>query len=183
MTAAKHSRRLHRFLAVLSALPVLVVLLTGVLLQLKKEWSWVQPPTQRGSEQRLAASWDSILAALRGVPEAEVRSYDDIVRIDARPRRGLLKGQCDSGIEVQLDAVTAEVLHVAVRRSDVIEALHDGSWFHPSAKLWVFLPAALALCVLWVTGVHLWLVPHLVRRRRARAHDQLARNRSTSPGS
>lgn len=166
MTLAKWSRKAHRIGALVSALPLLVVLATGLLLQLKKEWSWVQPPTQRGSEARLALGWDALLAAVRDVEAAEVASYDDIVRIDAQPSRGLLKVQCENGYEVQVDSVNGAVLSVAYRRSDVIEALHDGSWFHPGAKLWVFLPVAAILCGLWISGVHLWLVPHLVRRRR-----------------
>jgi hypothetical protein len=166
MTLAKWSRKAHRIGALVSALPLLVVLATGLLLQLKKEWSWVQPPTQRGSEARLALGWDELLAIVRNVEATEVASYDDIVRVDAQPGRGLLKVQCDNGYEVQVDSVDGAVLSVAYRRSDLIEALHDGSWFHPRAKLWVFLPAAFILCGLWISGVHLWLVPHLVRRRR-----------------
>lgn len=169
MSLAKWSRKAHRIGAVVSALPVLVVLVSGVLLQLKKDWRWVQPATLRGGEARLAATWDEVLAALRAVEAAAVESFDDVVRIDAQPKRGLLKVQCQNGYEVQLDAVSTQVLSVAYRRSDLIEAIHDGSWFHERAKLFVFLPAALVLCALWATGVHLWLVPHLVRRRRKRA--------------
>ena len=51
--------------------------------------------------------------------------------------------------EVQLNADTGEVLHTAIRRSDVIESIHDGSWFHESFKLWVFLPAGIILAILW----------------------------------
>ena len=166
MTVAKWSRKAHRIGALVSALPLLVVIVTGLLLQLKKEWRWVQPPTQRGSEPRLALGWDELLAAVQRVEVAEVASYDDIVRIDAQPGRGLMKVQCESGYEVQLDGVDGAVLSVAYRRSDLIESLHDGSWFHPRVKLWVFLPVAGVLLALWVSGVHLWLVPHLVRRRR-----------------
>lgn len=166
MTLAKWSRKAHRIGALVSALPVLVVLVTGVLLQLKKDWSWVQPPTQRGPEARLALGWDELLTVLQGVEAAEVASYDDVVRVDAQPKRGLIKVQCENGFEVQVDSVHGAVLSVAYRRSDVIEALHDGSWFHEWAKLGIFLPTAFVLCLLWISGVHLWLVPHLVRRRR-----------------
>jgi len=58
------------------------------------------------------------------------------------------------------------VLSVAYRRSDLVEALHDDLWLHPSEKHRVFLPAAFILYGLWISGVHLWLVPHLERRRR-----------------
>ena len=58
------------------------------------------------------------------------------------------------------------MLQASYRRSDLIESIHDGSFFADAAKLWVFLPAALILLGLWISGVYLWLLPHLVRRRR-----------------
>jgi uncharacterized iron-regulated membrane protein len=67
------------------------------------------------------------------------------------------------------------VLQTMVRRSDLIESLHDGSWFHDRAKLWIFFPVALALLGLWATGVYLWLLPALTRRRRrerSHSHDR-----------
>ena len=56
---------------------------------------------------------------------------------------------------------------MAYRRSDLIESLHDGSFFGGDfAKLGVFLPTALVLCVLWGTGIYLFFLPYMVRRRR-----------------
>lgn len=60
-------------------------------------------------------------------------------------------------------AVTGGLLSSAVRRSDLIEALHDGSWFGSVAKLGVFLPSAVLVLVLWATGVWLWWMPYLSR--------------------
>jgi hypothetical protein len=54
---------------------------------------------------------------------------------------------------VQLNATNGEVLQVAYRRTDTIEAIHDGSWFFEGAKLWLFLPAAILLFILWLTGL------------------------------
>ena len=42
-----------------------------------------------------------------------------------------------TGYEVQIDTETAEILQVAVRRSDLIESIHDGSYFNDHFKLWV----------------------------------------------
>ena len=147
---------------------MLVVILSGLLLQLKKQSDWVQPPTARGSGDVPTLSFAEILAAASAVPEAEVASWDDVDRLDVRPSEGMLKVRCKNRVEVQLDAVSAEVLQVAVRRSDVIEAIHDGSWFHDAAKLWVFLPSGLALLGLWVTGVVLYVHPVAARRRNRR---------------
>lgn len=168
MTAAKWNRKLHRWGALVSALPVLVVLVTGLFLQLKKDWAWVQPPTQAGSISAPALPFDRVLEAARAVPEAEVASWDDIDRLDVRPGKGVVKVRCVNRWELQLDAATGELLSSTLRRSDLIESLHDGSWFGDGIKLWVFLPAAAVLTGLWFTGVYLWWLPHGVRRRRRR---------------
>ena len=166
MTAAKLNRKLHRWGALVSALPVLVVVLSGLLLQLKKDWAWVQPPTRSGTAEAPSQPFEAILAAAAAVPEAEVSSWEDIDRLDVRPDKGVVKVRCENRWELQLDAATGEVLSSTLRRSDLIESIHDGSFFSQRAKLWVFLPAAVVLLGLWISGVYLWLLPHLVRRRR-----------------
>ena len=49
MKPAKLNRLFHRWGAIIVALPVLVVIVTGIILQLKKEFVWIQPATQKGS--------------------------------------------------------------------------------------------------------------------------------------
>lgn len=163
------NRKIHYWLAAAVAVPAVVVFASGVLLQVKKQVAWVQPPEQRGSGQVPAVSFDAILTAVRGVTEAGVRDWADVDRLDVRPSKGLIKVTCQNGQEVQLDAATGAVLQVAVRRSDWIEAIHDGSWFHPLAKTWIFLPAALGLLTLWATGVWLFALPLWVKWKRRRA--------------
>ena len=164
--APRLNRRLHRIGALVSALPVLVVVVSGLFLQLKKEWTWVQPATVRGSTTELRIDWDAVLASAASVEEAGIEGWDDVDRLDVRPGRGMLKVRAKNRWEVQVDAATGEVLQASYRRSDLIETIHDGSFFADAAKLWVFLPAALILLGLWISGVYLWLLPHLVRRRR-----------------
>jgi uncharacterized iron-regulated membrane protein len=169
--AAKFSvwqRRLHRWGAILIAAPLLVIIATGILLQLKKHAAWIQPPERKGEGRQPAVSFDRILEAARGVPEAEVRVWEDIDRLDVRPSKGMLKVQARNRWEIQLDARTGDVLQIAYRRSDLIESLHDGSFFFDGAKLWIFLPAGIALLGLWLTGAYLFALPYWVRWRRAR---------------
>ena len=165
-TAARLNRKLHRIGAVVSAAPVLVIVVTGLLLQLKKDADWIQPPTARGSGGPPAISFDAILAAASGVEEAAISTWDDVDRLDVRPAKGIVKVRANNRWEVQVDTATGAVVQSAYRRSDLIESIHDGSWFHARAKLWLFLPAAALLLSLWFTGMYLWLLPHLVRRRR-----------------
>ena len=145
-------------------LPLALVIGTGLLLQLKKDVAWVQPPTVRGSGNAPTIGFDAILESARSVPEAEIESWADVDRLDVRPDKGVVKVRANSRWEVQIDTDTAEVLKVAFRRSDLIESLHDGSFFGDWAKLGVFLPSGVILFGLWLTGLYLWLVPHLARR-------------------
>jgi uncharacterized iron-regulated membrane protein len=166
------ARKGHRWGAILIALPFLLIIATGLLLQLKKEWSWVQPPTLRGTGKTPAISLEALLEAARSRPEMGVQSWDDVDRLDIQPGRGLAKVQAKSRWEVQVDLQTGAVLQVAYRRSDLIETLHDGSWFHDRVKLWVFLPVAFVVLGLWLTGVYLFFLPYTVRwarRRREKA--------------
>lgn len=140
---------------------------------MKKQSTWVQPPTARGSagagEGGLAISFDQILAAAAAVEHAGIRSWDDVDRLDVRPDKGVVKVRANSRWEVQIDTATGEVLQTAYRRSDLIEQIHDGSFFGGDAvKLGIFLPSAAVLLALWITGVYLWLLPVLARRKRLR---------------
>ena len=163
---ARFSRRLHRIGALLSAAPVLVILVTGLFLQLKKQSDWIQPPTATGTDTTPTISFPRILEAARTVDEAAIDTWADVARLDVRPAKGIVKVRATNRWEIQLDTATGDVLQVAYRRSDLIESLHDGSWFHEGAKLWLFLPAGILLLLLWVSGVYLWLLPHLARRRK-----------------
>jgi hypothetical protein len=162
------NRRIHYWLAAVSALPVLVILASGILLHVKKHFAWIQPPERRGEGAAPGITMDRILEAGRGVPEAGVREWSDIRRVDLRPEKGMLKVVSKGDWEIQIDAATGVVLQSAYRRSDLIEQLHDGSWFHDQVKTWIFLPSGIALLVLWVTGLWLFLQPYLARAARSR---------------
>ncbi len=160
-------RKLHRWGAVLVAVPFLLVILTGILLQVKKDFAWVQPVTQKRPGKEPRVSFDAILKAVQEkAPEAEVKSWSDIDRVDVRPKDGVAKVTCKNRFEVQVDFTTGEVVQVEYRRSDLIESIHDGSFFSDAAKLYVFLPVAVVVLGLWVTGVYLWVLPNAIRWRR-----------------
>ncbi|MCC6358148.1 MAG: PepSY domain-containing protein [Phycisphaerales bacterium] len=156
-------RKVHYWVSIAIALPLLLIIATGVLLQVKKDFAWIQPPERRG-DGAPGISFEAVLAATAAVPEADVRGWTDIQRIDVRPDKSLLKVTATNGWEVQLDVSDGRVLQSAPRRSDLIEALHDGSWFGSAVKRWVFLPSAVLLLLLWATGIYLFLLPQLRRR-------------------
>ncbi len=162
------SRTLHRWGAVLCALPVLIVIATGLLLLVKKQVPWVQPPTTTGllTNATPEQTWSDILDVLRGIEEADVTDWEDIDRLDVRPALGIVKVRCNNCWEVQLDLASGDVLASTYRRSDLIESLHDGSFIGASAKLWLFLPSGILMLLLWITGIWLWYLPWHNRRRK-----------------
>lgn len=166
MKPSRLNRIIHRWGAIATALPVLIVLASGVVLQLKKESDWIQPSTQTGTDGPPTLSFAEILTISKTVPEATVQTWKDIDRLDIRPGKGTVKVRCKSRWEIQLDATTGDVLQVAFRRSDLIESIHDGSFFSEAVKMGVFLPSAIVLVVLWGTGIYLFFLPQLAKRKK-----------------
>jgi len=110
-------------------------------------------------------SFDLLLEIARSVPEAGIKDWGQIKRIDVRPGKGVAKIQTEDHWEIQIDHHSGKIMQVAYRRSDIIEALDAGSFFHNQAKLWIFLPAAVMLLTLWITGIYLFLLPILNKNR------------------
>jgi len=171
--ARRDSRKIHRWGAILIALPFLIVLITGLFLQVKKEFTWIQPPTQSGVSTDLELTFNEILDISSAVDKAGIKEWSDIDRLDVRPDKGVVKVRGINNWEIQIDTKTGEVLQVEFRRSGIIEALHDGSWFHDSAKLWIFLPAAVIVTVLWITGIYMFFIPYISKRKNRKRMDEL----------
>lgn len=163
-------RQIHYWLSLVIFLPAGITFFAGVLLMLKKEIDWIQPPTNKGvvAEQIPQISYQQMVSAGQLYPETEVEEWSDIDRIDIRPDKGIAKIRANSGWEIQVDTATGEVLNVAYRRSDIIESIHDGSYFSDGVKLYVFLPSGILLIVMWATGIYLFLLPRF-RKRKKRA--------------
>ena len=168
MKLSKLTRVSHRWGSIIALLPITIIIVSGIILQLKKVSPYIQPPTQHGAGTAPAIGFERILEVAKTVPEAEIQSWEDVDRLDVRPGDGVVKVRCKNRYEVQIDTQTGEILQVAVRRSDLIESIHDGTYFHDSFKLWVFLPAGLILVVLSITGLYLFCLPHLAKRKQRR---------------
>lgn len=163
--ARRDSRKIHRWGAIIVALPFMVVLITGLFLQLKKDVAWIQPESMKGVSNTPSIGFDEILEASKSIPEAEIKTWADIDRLDVRPGNGIIKVRALNHWEIQIDGETGEVLQSSFRRSDIIEAMHDGSWFNESFKLWIFLPAGVIVTILWFTGIYMFFIPMISKRK------------------
>jgi len=161
-------RKIHHWGAIIVALPLIIMIGAGILLMLKKEIDWVQPVSQKGSERQMVpiASMQDLFIAAKSIEQAEFTSWDDLERADLKPGKGIIKFVSATHWEVQVDTHTTEVLQVAKRRSDIIEAIHDGSYFADWMKLGLFLPAGVVLFVLWLTGVYLFILTEYKKARK-----------------
>ena len=155
-------RKIHHWGSIIVALPLLVMIAAGILLMVKKEFDWIQPPTQKGIARTAlpTQTFDQLFAVVKSIPEMAVEHWAELERVDVKPGKGIVKFVSASNWEAQIDSHTGELLLLAKRRSDVIESIHDGSWFADWAKLGLFLPAGIVLLVLWLTGVYLFVLSH-----------------------
>lgn len=169
MSRYKFFRLTHRWLGIFFAVVLLNISVTGLLLLEKKQFEWIQPPTHVGAQGQMQdfISTQQVLEAVLAQGHADFQSVDDIDRIDFRPGKRVHKVKSEHNhTEMQIDAITGKVLHTAVRRSDVLEALHDGSFFGD----WVhdiFMPTTAVVCILLTLGgLYLWLAPKFNKRNR-----------------
>jgi len=167
----KFFRETHKWSGIVLAIVFLNVAVSGLLLLEKKNFSWIQPETIPGTQgsvelfitnQRL---FESVLS--RG--HEDFRTVEDVDRIDFRPDKRVFKVRSKKNFsEIQVDAVTGEVLSIAKRNSDLIETLHDGSFFGGATHALIMPVTALAIVYLTFTGLYLWLAVTVKRFKIAR---------------
>lgn len=163
-------RKIHHWGSLLIMLQMGLVISAGLLLIVKKEFDWIQPPTAKGADmesvptQTMAAMFERAKA----VPELELTDWRALSRVDFKPDKGVVKFVAANNWEAQIDVTTGDVLQVRYRRSDIIESLHDGSFFADWVKLYVFFPSGVILLILWGTGIYLFFLPHVKRAAKAR---------------
>lgn len=160
------NRQVHYWGSAICAIPVLIIIITGLFLILRKDIDWIQPPTMTGNGHIPTISFNDILDASKLVPEANISTWNDISKLDIRPKKGIIKVQSTNRWEVQLDHQTADIRHVAYRRSGLIESIHDGTFFHRYVSLGIFLPSAIVLLILWITGMYLFLMKWRYKKNR-----------------
>ena len=138
---------------------------SGILLQLKKQSNWIQPNIEITSSSK-PVMLQSYLDAAISVKEANILSWDDIDRIDIRPNKGIAKIKSKNNWEIQIDIETSEIYSSNFRRSDIIETIHDGSFFSEIVKYGWFLPSGILLLVLSLSGIYMFFIPILSRMKR-----------------
>jgi hypothetical protein len=97
---------------------------------------------------------------------------EELDRLDIRQDKGIIKFVfTDHFYEIQLDGATGQLLQIAVRRSDYIEKIHDGSLLdyylgtgNGEIKVVYTTIMGLALLTFTITGFWLWYGPKRMRK-------------------
>ncbi|QUM86175.1 PepSY domain-containing protein [Moritella sp. 28] len=159
------NRNTHYWGSIIIAIPVLIIIISGILLLIRSEFSWIQPTTMKGIGTEPKLSFEQIFDIASQVPNSDIHSWKDISKLDVKPSKGIVKVRAKNNIEIQIDNTSGQVLQVAYRRVGIIQELHEGSFFNKHMPLWVFLPAAFILFILWVTGMYMFLRPYILKRK------------------
>ena len=161
---ARASFHLHLWLGVLSTAVLLLVAITGILLNHKRPLGLMpdvaNAPKGRFEEALSLAQLAERAAAAVG-PAVAGQGID---RMDVRPGDGLIKIRYNDRVvtEATVDINTGAVLHIGARNDVFLEKLHSGEIFGGS---WVLLTdiAAVLLVIVLITGYWLWLYPKMHR--------------------
>jgi hypothetical protein len=132
----------------------MVVALSGLVLQVRYELSWVIPKKIPGVSSTPTLPFPAVYEAAQAVPAAGVKGWEDVWRIYYYPHDGTASVMVRHGtrpIETQIDFTTGKVLDVSERAKDLLEDIHEGKFYN--AHLWWFLPTHLVALLLWLTGV------------------------------
>lgn len=164
MKLTKLNRTVHNWISIFIAMPLLLIVVSGFFLQLKKDFTWIQPVSIYGeSVATPIISHNALLASATSIPQTEGLKWADFDRIDYKVDHGMIKFMTLEGWEVQVDTTNGSILSIAERRSDFFEKIHDGSYFGNSVKYFIILPTAVLLFLLWITGLYMFIYPYVKR--------------------
>lgn len=140
----------HYWLGWVVIIPWAFVITSGLLLQVRYEVPWVMPVQQQGQGTVPEVEFVQVLETARQTPEFEVQDWQDVWRLYVYPNQGITTIRAKNRQELQIDSSTAEVLQVAIRRTDWLEDIHEGKWM--GLNLTFFLPVHILSLFLWLTG-------------------------------
>lgn len=140
-------RKQHRYVAIVIMLPLIVMTLTGLILQLRNQFEWIQPSTVKSKTVTGPMLTPEQVLALAG---------NGVEQIIYRPGKSNISVRLKSGTETQYHAQTGELLKSLPRRSGFLIELHQGSWMGPWGQYFIHLSAGLGLLFLIISGAMIW---------------------------
>jgi uncharacterized iron-regulated membrane protein len=141
-------RKYHRIISLVIFLPFLLMVITGLLLQVRQNAEFIQPKAVKMEFKtgQSLLSFESIISASK-VSEKEI---DQIIY---KPEKFHLALRLKNGNELQVHPQTGEILKSSQRLTGLLIDLHQGSFFSSWGQYLIFLPAGLGVLFLLISGL------------------------------
>jgi hypothetical protein len=166
LTLAQFCSKYHYWAALLVMIPWLIVVTSGLVLQLRHEIPGIVPDYELGISRTPRLDYKQVLEVAKTIPVLEVDGWSDIWRVYTHPRQGIIEIRTRIGYGAQLDSATGEILAVYARGGDFWEDLHEGILgrhrlegkkifgdIKADLSMWLFLPVNIIALFLWFSGV------------------------------
>jgi uncharacterized iron-regulated membrane protein len=154
-------RKYHRRLSIIFALPVLIIVVTGILLILRSKLGFIQTQAPKVSPVSLEKV-RSISEVIKSLPVDQKK----ISSIIYKPSKNLYAVRTKDYEEYFIHPETLEVLKKGPKMSTLLIQLHEGSFFSKWVRDYIFFPTSLVLLFLWGTGIMLFIYPKYIRGRK-----------------
>ena len=141
-------RKYHRIVSLIIVLPFALVLVTGLLLQLRQQFEGIQP-----SAVKMQAIPNARLLTTEEIIKASHLRGEEIDQIIFRPAKFHLALRLKNGYEIQMHPQTGVILKSAPRYTNILIELHQGSFFTQWGQYLIFLPAAIGVLFLTISGL------------------------------
>lgn len=149
-------RKYHRRLSIIFALPVLIIVVTGILLILRSKLSFIQTPAPK--VEKVAIEKVRPIAEIIKKLNIDEKKISSIIY---KPSKNIYSIRTKDYEEYYLHPETLEILRTGPKMSTLLIQLHEGSFFSPTVRDYIFFPTSLVLFFLWITGLLLFFRPKL----------------------
>lgn len=161
------TRSLHRWIGFISSLFLAVISVTGFFLAMKGQFAFMRPPVQEASKVERAEDilpMSKVLEFAFAAGHPELSELKEVDRVDYRPKDNVFKVVSKDGYrEVQVDGGNGKIVSDAFRNDQLMEDIHDMSFFADVAHGYLLPAVAVGLCFLSISGIIIFLTP-IIRR-------------------
>ena len=158
-----NTRKYHRVISLFISIPLLIIICTGILLIARGKLEFIQPKTRETQSQNIlsALSYQDIKTIVE--KNDNVKSFDKVSDIIYKPSKGIILVRTKNNYELQIDPANGQIIHEAPRYTSLLTSIHEGAWFHPLIKDWIFLPSAILFLTILISGIQIYFLPILRR--------------------
>lgn len=152
-TTHRNLRIDHRWIAIVIIIPLFITTVTGVFLLLRQQINWIQPETIKQTKVETWATMDQVLRVITRDDSTHIKTWEDVNSIIYKPSKGTIQLRTKRSTLIQLNGTTAKILSIQARRTGWLIQLHEGSYWGKGVRQYIFLPSAIGLLLLLISGV------------------------------